>query len=100
VETLPRGVCLDPRLLYNFTVPRFGVELPPGMLDTAYTAWQRCDKQLAKKPRLKGQQNKLTSASAQHKTSIPFPDPFTVPDRTHFHVLGKAVGVRRMWGGS
>src|SRR5215831_3518937 len=28
VETLPRGVCLDPRLLYNFTAPRFGVELP------------------------------------------------------------------------
>ena len=72
----------------------------PGMLGTAYTAWQRCDKQLAKKPRLKGQRNKLTSASAQQKTSIPFPDPFTVPDRTHLHVLGKAVGVRRMWGGS
>ena len=28
METLPRGVCLDPRLLYNFTAPRFGVELP------------------------------------------------------------------------
>jgi hypothetical protein len=28
VETVPRGVCLDPRLLYNFTAPRFGVELP------------------------------------------------------------------------
>ena len=28
VETLPREVCLDPRLLYNVTGPRFGVELP------------------------------------------------------------------------
>jgi len=27
VETLPREVCLDPRLLYNFTTPRFGAEL-------------------------------------------------------------------------
>jgi hypothetical protein len=27
VETWPREVCLDPRLLYNFTAPRFGVEL-------------------------------------------------------------------------
>src|SRR6516165_8391930 len=27
-KTLPRDVCLDPRLLYNCTVPRFGVELP------------------------------------------------------------------------
>jgi hypothetical protein len=25
---LPRGVGLDPRLLYNCTAPRFGVELP------------------------------------------------------------------------
>src|SRR5215467_7225049 len=30
-----------------------------GMLDTAYTAWERCFKRLAKKPRLKGQRNKL-----------------------------------------
>jgi hypothetical protein len=26
-KTLPREVCLDPRLLDNFTAPRFGVEL-------------------------------------------------------------------------
>ena len=32
-----------------------------GILDTAYIAWQRCSKKLAKKPRLKGQRNKLTS---------------------------------------
>jgi hypothetical protein len=25
---LSREVCLDPRLLYNFTAPRFGVEVP------------------------------------------------------------------------
>ncbi len=28
-----------------------------GILDMAYTAWQRCYKKLAKKPRLKGQRN-------------------------------------------
>ena len=26
--SMPRGVCLDPCFLYNFTAPRFGVELP------------------------------------------------------------------------
>jgi putative transposase len=51
-----------------------------GMLDTAYTAWQRCFKRLAKKPRLKGQRNKLTS--------IPFPDPFKAPDGTRIHIPG------------
>lgn len=51
-----------------------------GILDTAYTAWQRCYKKLAKKPCLKGQRNKLTS--------IPFPDPFKAPDGTRIHVPG------------
>jgi len=39
-----------------------------GMLDTAHIAWQRCYKKLAKKPKLKGRRNRLTS--------IPFPDAF------------------------
>ncbi len=51
-----------------------------GMLDAAYTAWQRCYKKLAKKPRLKGRRNKLTS--------IPFPDPFKTPGSTRMHVPG------------
>jgi putative transposase len=51
-----------------------------GMLSTAYTAWQRCYQKLAKKPKLKGQRNKLTS--------IPFPDPFKAPDGTRIHVPG------------
>ena len=51
-----------------------------GLLDTAYTAWQRCGKKLAQKPRLKGQRNKLTS--------IPFPDPFKAPDGTRLHLPG------------
>jgi putative transposase len=51
-----------------------------GMLDTAYTAWQRCYKKLAKKPRLKGQRNQLVS--------IPFPDPFKAPDRTRIYIPG------------
>ena len=51
VETLPRGVCLDPRLLYNFTAPRFGVELiNPVLCSIAIqgphpargTQWPRC----------------------------------------------------------
>ncbi len=51
-----------------------------GLLDTAYLAWQRCWKKLAKKPRLKGQRNQLTS--------IPFPDPFHAPDGTRLRVPG------------
>jgi transposase len=51
-----------------------------GMLDTAYTAWQRCYKTLAKQPRLKGYRNRLAS--------IPFPDPFKAPERTHIHIPG------------
>jgi hypothetical protein len=34
VDPLPREVCLDPRFLYNFTAPRFGVELPKLQSDT------------------------------------------------------------------
>ncbi len=51
-----------------------------GMLSAAYTAWQRCFKTLAKRPRLKGQRNKLTS--------IPFPDPFKMPEGTSILVPG------------
>jgi transposase len=51
-----------------------------GMLDTAWVAWQRCDKKLAKKPKMKGQRNKLTS--------LPFPDPFKAPVGTRVHVPG------------
>ena len=40
-----------------------------GMLDTAYTAWQRCFKKLAKKPKLKGQRNKLTSIPFSRATA-------------------------------
>jgi transposase len=51
-----------------------------GMLDTAWLAWQRCYKKLAKKPKLKGKRNRLTS--------IPFPDAFTPPTGTRIHVPG------------
>jgi hypothetical protein len=40
-----------------------------GMLSLAHQAWHRGFTKLARKPRLKGQRNKLNS--------IPFPDPFT-----------------------
>ena len=42
-----------------------------GILKTVHTAWQRCFKKIAGKPRLKGMRNKLTS--------IPFPDPIKGP---------------------
>ncbi len=51
-----------------------------GLLDMAHTAWQRCWKKLAKKPRLKGQRNKLAS--------LPFPDPFKAPHGTRLHIPG------------
>ena len=51
-----------------------------GMLDTAYIAWQRCYKKLAKKPRLKGRRNRLAS--------IPFPDAFKTPQGNRMHVPG------------
>lgn len=42
-----------------------------GMLESAWTAWSRCFKKVAKKPKLKGARNKLHS--------IPFPDPVQYP---------------------
>lgn len=42
-----------------------------GILNQAHIAWKRCFKKTAKKPRLKGQRNKLSS--------IPFPDPIKSP---------------------
>lgn len=42
-----------------------------GMLIQAHTSWQRCFKKVSKKPKLKGQRNKLNS--------IPFPDPIKAP---------------------
>jgi putative transposase len=51
-----------------------------GMLDTAWIAWQRCYKKLAKKPKLKGRRNRLNS--------IPFPDAFKAPNGTRLHVPG------------
>ncbi len=54
-----------------------------GVLLQAHTSWARCFKKLAKKPRLKGKRNRLNS--------IPFPDPFRVPQGNHIAVpaLGK-----------
>jgi putative transposase len=54
-----------------------------GVLSTVYTAWQRCFKKLANRPRLKGARNKLNS--------IPFPDPFRPPvgNRIAVEGLGK-----------
>jgi putative transposase len=51
-----------------------------GTLRTAYDAWQCCFKKLAKKPRLKGKRNKVSS--------IPFPDPFRTPKNNRVTVPG------------
>lgn len=51
-----------------------------GILIQAHTAWQRCFKKLAKKPRLKGQRNKLNS--------IPFPDPIKPPSGGKIGISG------------
>jgi putative transposase len=51
-----------------------------GMLSLAHLAWKRCFKKLAKKPRLKGNRNRLNS--------IPFPDPFRAPKDGRISVPG------------
>jgi len=51
-----------------------------GTLTTAYTAWERCFKKLAKRPKLKGQRNRLNS--------IPFPDPLRAPEGNHINLPG------------
>ena len=51
-----------------------------GTLSTAHTAWERCVKKLAKRPKLKGRRNQLNS--------IPFPDPIRSPQDNHIMVPG------------
>ena len=51
-----------------------------GILVQAYGAWQRCFKKTAKKPKLKGQRNKLNS--------IPFPDPIKSPINNKIKIQG------------
>ena len=51
-----------------------------GILSQAHLSWTRCCQKIAKKPRLKGQRNKLNS--------IPFPDPFRLPMGNRIRVPG------------
>lgn len=51
-----------------------------GMLALAHKSWQRCFRKLAKKPRFKGQRNRLNS--------IPFPDPIGTPADNKIKVPG------------
>lgn len=51
-----------------------------GTLTTAYIAWERCFKKLGKRPKLKGQRNRLNS--------IPFPDPIRPPQDNRIKVPG------------
>lgn len=41
-----------------------------GTLDTAYAAWRRCFRSLARKPKLKGRRNRLNSIAFAHGTKI------------------------------
>ena len=41
-----------------------------GTLWTAYTSWQRCFKKLARRPRLKGQRNRLNSIAFAHGVKV------------------------------
>jgi len=79
------GIYYSPKAFHNLLADhgkKLGIpsHTLQGLLDMAHTAWQRCYKKLAKKPRLKGQRNKLAS--------IPFPDPFKAPEGTRIHVPG------------
>jgi putative transposase len=79
------GISYSPKAFHNLLADhgkKLGIpsHTLQGMLAMAHTAWQRCYKKLAKKPRLKGQRNKLTS--------IPFPDPFKATDGTRLHIPG------------
>lgn len=51
-----------------------------GILNTAHAAWTRCFKKIAKKPRLKGRRNRLSS--------IPFTDPIHAPQNNYIKLPG------------
>jgi len=51
-----------------------------GIIIQAHRAWRRCFKKLSKKPRLKGNRNKLNS--------IPFPDPIRPPTNNKIGIVG------------
>jgi transposase len=51
-----------------------------GTLTQVHNSWNRCFKKISKKPKLKGQRNKLNS--------IPFPDPFKFPVENRIGIPG------------
>lgn len=51
-----------------------------GVMAAAHTAWARCFKGLARRPRLKGKRNRFNS--------IPFPDPIKGPEGNHIRLPG------------
>lgn len=51
-----------------------------GTLQQVHNSWQRCFKKITKKPKLKGQRNKLNS--------IPFPDPLKEPKNNKIGIPG------------
>ena len=79
------GIYYTPKEFQNLlagTSKRLGIpgHTIQGMLSLAHQSWQRCFKKLAKKPRLKGQRNRLNS--------IPFPDPIAAPADKKIRIPG------------
>lgn len=70
-----QGIYYSPkrfRALLNGHGTRIGIpqDAVNGTMSTAHTAWQRCFKKLARKPRLKGRRNKLNSIGFAHGSEI------------------------------
>lgn len=63
---------MDARNLLNGHGAKIGVpqDAIGGVLWTAHTAWQRCFKKIARKPRFKGRRNKLNSIPFAHGTRV------------------------------
>jgi putative transposase len=82
------GIYYTPKDFQNLlpgTSKRLGIpsHTIQGMLLLAYKSWQRCFKGLGKKPRLKGNRNRLNS--------IPYPDPISShPETSCFMVVALA----------
>lgn len=79
------GIYYTPKVFHNLlagTSKTLGIpsHTIQGMLSLAHQSWQRCFKKLAKKPRLKGNRNRLSS--------IPFPDPIGAPANNKIKVPG------------
>lgn len=74
--------------LLAFHSPKIGIagDALSETLKTAYIAWQRCFRKQSRKPKFKGQRNKLNS--------IPFRQGFRLIDSTHINIYGFGKNIR------